>query len=70
MADHQQHTDSCGCSHKKPNKKITQNGKIESISEDDPNQKAWWWKTLGLFILIGSIIGGSSIGVLANFVPP
>ena len=27
------------------------------------------WRFLGLFILIGAIIGGSSIGTLANFIP-
>jgi len=27
------------------------------------------WRMLGLFILVGAIIGGSSIGTLANFIP-
>ena len=32
-------------------------------------EKPWYWKALGLFTLIGAAVGGSSIGVLTNFVP-
>jgi hypothetical protein len=39
-------------------------------SKNQPkDQKPWWWQFAGLSVLIGSMLGGSSIGVLTNFVP-
>lgn len=36
--------------------------------EEEPKANAWW-HALGVFVLMGAIIGGSSIGAVANFVP-
>ena len=41
---------------------------IASVKES-ADEKGYWWTSLGLFILIGAIIGGSSIGAIANFIP-
>lgn len=65
------------------NKKISSQSDVHKANREEPKRdleaqtqaaasneaKPWWWQPLGMFILIGAIIGGSSIGVLSNFVP-
>ena len=39
------------------------------IHADEDKSNPVWWTMLGVFVLCGAIIGGSSIGAVANFIP-
>ena len=38
-------------------------------AQQEKQKDPWWWRPLGFSILTLSIIGGSSIGAIANFIP-